>query len=251
MSRRSSAKNMPDYLGMMAAMILASCLWMIWTAHFWWIQNIDIRGSSPHTQAWLEQLVSEQNIQGQHLLRLNPLTLKDLAEQNPLVQTAQFERELLPTRLVIKVQERKAAYLILHEKKHYAYSVNASSVIDHEGVVLPLPTSHAPKSSLQISASPELLQTTLPAPNLDLLRQLETLQAQGRLQVDGVFNISNPQNLILHLNQSNLKVWLGRAEDLPVKLQLIEASLKTAEKEQADIAYLDLRFWKHPVIKTR
>ncbi|MBF2054388.1 MAG: cell division protein FtsQ/DivIB [Candidatus Sericytochromatia bacterium] len=242
---------MPDYLGIMAAMVMASCLWMIWTAHFWWIQNIEIRGSSPHTQAWLEQLVSAQNIKGQHVLRLNPLTLKDLAEQNPLVQTAQFERELLPTRLVIKVQERKAAYLILHEKKHYAYSVNASSVIDHEGVVLPLPASHAPKSLLQISADPGLLQTVLPTPNLDLLRQLETLQSQGRLQVDGVFNISNPQNLILHLNERNLKVWLGRAEDLPVKLQLIEASLKTAEKEQADIAYLDLRFWKHPVIKTR
>lgn len=251
MARRPSGNNTADYLGIMAAMVLASSLWMIWTAPFWWIQTVDIRGSSPHTQTWLTQLLKEQAVQGQHLLRLNPLLLKSQAESNPLVQTAQFERELLPTRLVIKVQERKAAYLILHEKKHYAYSVNASSMIDHEGVVLPLPANQAPKSPLQFSASPELLKDVLPAPNLDLLRQLETLQAQGKLAIDGVFNISNPQNLILHLNDKGLKVWLGRAEDLPVKLQLIEASLTTAEKEQANIAYLDLRFWKHPVIKTR
>jgi len=235
----------------MAAMVMASGLWMIWTAPFWQIETIEIRGTSPHTLTYLQDFLAQAQIKGKHLLGFNPLELEQQVEQNPLVKNAQFERELLPTRLVIKVQERTPAYLVLHEKRYYTYTPAASFVIDYEGVVLPLPPNTVPASELRVSIEPELVKAQFPAPQLDLLRQLETLQDQKKLNVKGVFNLSNPQNIILQLEEPALKIWLGRAEDLPIKLRLIEPTLKTAELEKAKIDYVDLRFWKHPVVKTR
>ncbi|MEZ0373596.1 MAG: cell division protein FtsQ/DivIB [Candidatus Sericytochromatia bacterium] len=271
-----STRHKIDYWRIMAAMILGSSLFMIWSAPVWRIQSVDIRGTSPYTRKYLETFLKTHALIGEHILRLNPLLLKQQVLKNPLVRDAQFERELLPTRLTVKVQERKPAHLVYRQQdKHPLIDKHKAWILDHEGVVLPLPSAAAPDQLVQVSVSPALVKQRLPQAQLDLLRQLEILAQQKLLPLEaqlkpedtssseqqapppdtgrpaGVYDLSNPQNLMLYLAQPPITVWLGRSEDLLIKLKLIQPTLETAKQETGQIEYIDLRFWKHPVLKAK
>lgn len=251
MPARSSRVKI-DYWRIMAAMILGSLLFTIWTAPFWRIQSVDIRGTTPYTRKYLENFLQAHSLIGVHILRLNPMQLKQQILKNPLVQGAQFERELLPTRLTIKVQERKPDHLLyLVQGRPPQVDRSKPVVLDHEGVVLPLPPDVAPEQSVQLCVMPSLVKTRLPQPQLELLRELKAYAQQKLLPVEGVFDISRPQNLQLYLKQPKVTVWLGRSEDLQIKLKLIQPTLDTAKQDPERLDYLDLRFWKHPVLKAR
>lgn len=240
-----------DYWRIMAGMILASTLFMLWTAPFWKIQAVDIRGTTPYTRKYLETFLQAHSLIGTHILKLNPMVLRQQILKNPLVQGAQFERELLPTRLTIKVQERRPDHLLyLTTGRPPAVDKTKRVILDHEGVVLPLPPQAAPEQSVQLSVQPQVVKTRLPKEQLDLLRVLKAYAKQKLLPVDGVFDITNPQNLILFLKQPAVTVWLGRSEDLVIKLKLIQPTLDTAKQDTSTLEYIDLRFWKHPVLKT-
>lgn len=246
------ARRRIDYFQIMAAMILGSTLFMIWTAPIWTIREVDIRGTTPYTRKYLEDFLQARSLVGQHLLKLNPLQLKAQILKNPLVRDAQFERELLPTRLTVKVQERKPAHFIYRQQGRVPVISKAGSfILDHEGVVLPLPAAAAPEQLVQVSIRPELIKKKLSASQLDMLRQLEVMAQQKLLPVKGVFDLSSPQNLVLYLADPAVTVWLGRSEDLLIKLKLIQPTLETAKPEISSVDYIDLRFWKHPVIKSR
>lgn len=241
-----------DYWRIMAAMLLGSCLFMIWSANFWRVQSVDIRGTTPYTHSYLENFLQARSLVGRHILSLNPLALKQQMLKNPLVRDAQFERELLPTRLTVRVQERRPAYLIYRQQGKQPLLNKAKAwILDHEGVVLPLPPAAAPEQLVQVSLDPSQIKQQLPQAQLDLLRELENLASQKLLPMSGVFNLSQPQNLLLHIKDSGLTVWLGKSEDLLIKLKLIQPTLETAKQKVQNIDYIDLRFWKHPVIKTK
>jgi len=235
----------------MAAMILSSVLFMIWTASFWFIQNTEIRGTSGYTREFVASFIKEQAIIGKHLLSINPITLKAEAEKNPLIQDIQIERQLLPTKITFKVQERKAAYLVYQQPENPKQQPEKYFVIDLEGIILPLPADAVTHSNIQTSIDPAIVSTVFPQEQLELLRHLERLFQQKLINIQGIYNLSDPQNLILHQKKPDLTVWLGRPEDLPIKMQLIEPTLSSAQKKTEDIEYIDLRFWKHPVVKTR
>lgn len=244
-----------DYWQIMAGMALGSLLFLLWSAPFWSIQSVDIRGTSSYTRKYLEDFLKAKSLVGLHILKLNPLTIKQQVLKNPLVRNVQFERELLPTRLTIKVQERKAAHLVYRQQGQFPLlDKHKAWILDHEGVVLPLPADAAPEQMVQVSMQPAKLKQKLPQTQLDLLRQLEALAQQKILPVEGVFDLSNPQNLILHLKEPAVRIWLGKAEELFIKLKLIEPVLQTAKQQNqaySGIDYIDLRLWKHPVIKAR
>lgn len=239
------------YGQIMAAMVLSSLLFTIWTAPFWRIQDTDIRGSSDYTRKYIEAFLNEQHILGRHLLAVDPIQLKLAAEQNPLIQAIQIERQLLPTKLTFKIQERKAAYLVYQQPKNFGPQQSKYFVIDLEGIVLPLPADVVTQKNVQTSIDPSLVHKHLSQDHLELLRHLERLYQQNLISVQGIYNLSDSQNLTLHQKDPPLTVWLGRPEDLPIKLELIEPTLNSSQKNVENIEYIDLRFWKHPVVKTR
>lgn len=235
----------------MAAMVLASSLFSLWTASFWYVQKTDIQGSSSYTRAFLNQFLQDHQVDHRHILTLNPIALKAEAQTNPLVQDIQIERQLLPTKLILKVQERKAAYLVYQQPPNYAPQTSKHFVIDLEGVVLPLPPESVSAQGVQTSIDPKLVQEHFPLEQLELLRHLDRLYQQKEISIRGIYDLSAPENLILYQKDPDLTIWLGRPEDLPIKLQLIEPTLKASDQKIEKIDHIDLRFWKHPVVKTR
>ncbi len=244
------AKTRVDYWRVMAAMVLGSCLWMIWTASFWYIQNIEVRGASIYTDKYVQEFLVSQDLINKHILQINPLELKNELVKSPLVKDAKFEREVLPTRLTVKVQERQAAFLVYQQIPGAKISNTPFYIVDHEGVILPLPEDVVDDKELKIRLDPKQVKQDISAEHMETLRQLDLLHRQKHLEIEGVFDISELQNIILYLPDPLLTVWLGRMEDIPHKIKLIEPVLKAAETPESQIQYIDLRL-KDPVVKKK
>ncbi len=223
---------------------------MLWTAHFWEVEKVHIQGATANTLAYVENFVQRRQIQGQHVLALNPLELKSALETNPLLKNVALEREILPATVTLKVQERQPRYVLLNTFAKRLTDAK-TTVIDAEGMVLPLASSQLDYTGPVIYLDPKRYQKgQIPAEHLNLIHELNELYARKALTDVGVFDISNPQNVMFYLEKPALKIWLGRPEELVVKMRLIESTYQAAEVKEADVDYIDLRFWNHPVVKT-
>ena len=239
-------------------MILFSGLFMLWTAHFWEVERVEIKGATANTEAHLNAFVEAEQLQGKHLLRINPLTLRAQLEQSPLIKYVALEREILPAVLTLKVQERLPRYF-LHSKmpvydkntKKYSAQSTALTVIDGEGFVLPLASQRFEYAGPEMYLKPSVYQDKISEQHLNIVRVLDGFYDKQLLNHVGVFDISDPKNLVFHLAEPALKVWLGIPEDLILKMQLIESTYQASEAPQASIDYIDLRFWDHPVVRKR
>ena len=239
-------------------MIMASGLFVLWTAQFWNIQQVEIKGATVNTENYVQAFVEKEQLQGKHLLKVNPLELKKALEANPLVKQVTFEREILPANLTLKVQERLPRYLLystlpLYDKtaKKLQLTERYAKIIDAEGIVLPIPAKRFEYVGPHFYLKPGLIKKKLSVDHLNLIRELEALDEKRLLEHSGVFDISDPQNLVFHLNDPALRIWLGMPEDLLLKMQLIDSTYKGSDVPEPEIEYIDLRFWKHPVVKKR
>lgn len=258
MSRKTRAPQRTDYVGIMLCMILSTGLFLLWTAHFWKITTVEVKGTSANTQTYVENFVAQEKLQGSHLLQINPLRLKAALENSPLVKHVTFEREILPAALTIKVQERLPHYLLYHalpvyDQKTQKYSANPSqwTIIDAEGIVLPLSGKSFEYSGPVLYLNPSHFKEKVSMTHLNLIRALDAFAEKEVLPYAGVFDVSDPQNLVFHGSKPPVKVWLGIPEDILLKMQLIEPTFKASGASESEIEYIDLRFWQHPVVKKR
>lgn len=247
-----------DYVGLMLCMIMASGLFVLWTAQFWNIQQVEVKGATVNTERYVQAFIEKEKLQGKHLLKVNPLVLKKILAANPLVKQVTFEREILPAHLTLKVQERLPRYLLYTAIPPYDKSTQKlqpverfAKIVDAEGIILPLPAKRFEYIGPYFYLKPGLIKKKLSVEHLNLIRELEALDEKQLLAHGGVFDLSNPQNLIFHLNDPPLRVWLGMPEDLLLKMQLIDSTNKGSGVSESEIEYIDLRFWKHPVVKKR
>ncbi len=239
-------------------MIMTSGLFLLWTAQFWNLQQVEIKGATINTERYVQTFVKNENLRGKHLLKINPLILKKRLEINPLVKQVTFEREILPAHLTLKVQERLPRYVVYSALPLYDSATKKvqvperyAKIVDAEGILLPLPSKRFAYVGPHFYLKPTLIKKKLSMEHLNLIRELEALDEKKLLGHSGVFDISNPQNLIFHLNDPPLRVWLGMPEDLLLKMQLIDSTHKGSGVSESEIEYIDLRFWKHPVVKKR
>ncbi len=258
MTKKHRALQRTDYVGIMLCMILSTGLFLLWTAHFWEIATVEVKGTTPNTHDYVSAFVQKEKLQGSHLLRINPLVLKKELEKSPLVKHVTFEREILPAALTLKVQERLPHYLLYHglptyDKKTQQYLTQPSqrTIIDAEGIVLPLSGKSFDYSGPLLYLNPSQFKGKVSLTHLNLIRELDALAEKEVLQYTGVFDVSDPQNLVFHGGDPALKVWLGMPEEILLKMQLIESTFKASEVPPSEIEYIDLRFWQHPVVKKR
>jgi len=251
--RRPAQKRGFDYLGLMGVMILSSLLFQIWTAPFWQVQEIRPHGLSNYSTRYVLGYLSGKKLEGKHLLQINPLEIKKELMDYPLLKDVRVERSFFPTRVNIHVVERKPAYRLFYEEPtHLPYSNNLSFLIDEEGYLLNIPDGHTPSHTIMTSLEKKRLKKGKLTPeHLLLLNQLNALYQKKQLSVQGVYNLSNPENIILRAPEIGVPVWLGKAESLPVKLGLLQPVLEISKKQPKPVDYIDLRFWKHPVLKTK
>lgn len=252
-SRRKPQRKGFDYFGLMGVMILSSALWQIWTAPFWLVEEVRPHGLSNYSTRYVLGYLSGKKLEGKHLLQINPLELQKELMDYPLLKEVRVERSFFPTRVNIHVIERKPAYRLFYEPPQQGpYSNTDSFLIDEEGYSLNIPDAHSPSHTIMTSLEKKQIKKGKLSPeHLLLLNQLNALYQQKQLPIQGVYNLSNPENLILRAPEIGVPVWLGKAESLSVKLGLLQPVLEISKKQPKPVDYIDLRFWKHPVLKTK
>jgi len=237
------------YLRWMLMMMLAAILWQFWMADFWRVQEVVYQGQYQHTRVFIEEHLKKEQVLGQHLVMLSPMKIKESLLKNPLLQDIRVERRLFPAALIIKVREREPAFEI--ELKPSKVGEKSELVlVDLEGHRLNYSQPVIFKQALRFRITPALLKTSLSEKHLLILHQLKS-QSQTLTFPEGVFDISQPENIVLYTSVSPAPVWLGQTLDMSRKLELLPSVIDVAKKKRASISYLDLRFWRHPVIRVK
>lgn len=253
--RRSSAtpSNGRQWLRVPLLMAIIASLWGLWAPPLWSVQEVKLYGLSPHTHKHVVDYFQKHHIKGKHLLQINPLRLRNELLQFTLIQDVHIERHLFPPQLMVRVTERKPAFRIVLEAdpKQPATKGPAHVLVDVEGRVLNVPPSTRPDQKLVASLAVSKLQKNLDRERLEVLHQLNAHLNAGQLPYPGVYNLDNPQNVILRRPDATTPIWLGKPQDLALKLSLLSPIQQLAAKQREPIEYIDLRFWRHPVLKTR
>ncbi|PIQ24293.1 hypothetical protein COW36_23855 [bacterium (Candidatus Blackallbacteria) CG17_big_fil_post_rev_8_21_14_2_50_48_46] len=250
---RKRKKRVPDYWRIMAAMLLSSILWQIWTSSLWQIQEVRPHGLSHYSTRFVLSYLDGKHLMGQHLLQVNPLVLQKELMDYPLLKSVNVERSLFPTVVNIFVIERKPTYRLFFERPNaQVYTPEHSSLMDEEGVLLNIPDTSTPAHTVLASVDKKILKMGhLPETQLNILNLLNGLYQKKQLPIQGVYNLSNPENIILRTPEINSPIWLGKPEQLSLKLGLLPSLTQITAKQSQLVESIDLRFWKHPVIKTK
>lgn len=234
-------------------MILSSLLWHIWTAPIWMVQEVRPYGLSHYSTHYVLSYLNGKKFTGQHLLQINPLEIRKELLDYPLLKEVRVERVLFPTRVNILITERKPAFRLFYEpSSQQGYTTEQSVLLDEEGVILHISEVQTPPHTVLTSLERNKLKKGRLSPEqLALLHQLNGLYQKKQLPIQGIYNISNPENIILRTPEMSAPIWLGKAENLPLKLSLLSPLNDIIAKQSQPIVYIDLRFWKHPVIRTQ
>lgn len=234
-------------------MILSSLLWQIWTAPIWIVQEVRPHGLSSYSTRYVLNYLNGKKLTGQHLLQINPLEIRKELLNYPLLKEVRVERRLFPALVNIFITERKPAFRLFYEPPgQQAYTTEQSGLLDEEGLILNIPDTHTPPHTILTSLERKKLKKgQLQPEQLTLLHQLNGLYQKKQLPIQGIYNISNPENIILRTPEINAPIWLGKPENLSLKLGLLVPLNDIIVKQNRPIACIDLRFWKHPVIRTQ
>jgi cell division septal protein FtsQ len=250
MSQSQRRKKQLDYWGLMALMILFSILWHIWISPMWLIREVRPFGASQYSTRDVLNYLNSRHLTGQHLLRVNPTQIRQELLKFPLLKEVRVERRLFPALINLYLTERKPAFRIYQEIPGKAYVSSQSVLVDDEGMILKISDTRTPPHTVWAAVDASALRAgRLSAEHLRVLLFLNTLYQNRQLSVQGVYNISRTDHLVLRLPDGSPPVWLGAPEQLPLKLSLLQPLVDLAARDQRRVRFFDLRNWETPVIK--
>lgn len=245
-------KRLLGFGRLLVVALLLYGLWYFWQLPLWKVTAVQFDGLSPYSQPFVQAFMRHTDLKNKHLMAINPVELQNQLLEYPLLKEVQVIRHLWPARLDIRLAERVPYYRVyLESRSHHGYHDKDSVLIDREGKVLVLPAGTKPEKQLMLSMThPNALEQISPE-QLEVGHRLNQLYEAKRISMPGVYNIANPANIILKSPQLKHPVWLGSLEDLPIKLRLLDPLQPLIQKQSSAVAYVDLRFWKHPVLKLK
>lgn len=218
---------------------------------FWFIQSVNIE-SSPYNAKFAKVFVKEAQIKGTHLLMFNPESTRQNVLHNLLLEDVQIERYLWPARVDIHMTDRIPLFRVYIEPKVFnEYTLDNSVLVDKKGYHLLLPKNRKPVNKVAISLEQSFNFNAIPEDRLDIAIKLNHLYKQGQLPFLGVYNLSQTNNIILNDKEIPVPIWLGTLDDLSAKLGLIKPMKEILTNQKNPVKYIDLRFWKQPVLKLK
>jgi len=234
------------------------------TSNAFRIAQVDVEGT--HNDALIRE-IQRMGMQGQNVFLVNVAGMTERIDAIPLVASVSLSRQL-PNQLVVSIVERTPA--LLWQTAHGTYS------IDGQGVVIAPAAQTAGADHLQTvvnMASGSGVQKLQPGTHLDQAEINFALLLLGRLpQEAGLTTFKLYYDGTIYASDKNLaggvgsrgsyvvespdgwKAYLGDATDAnPLDNRLLELQqiLALAQRQQLNIATIDLRYGLHPVYTLR
>lgn len=249
-------KRKKDYLRLFFNRIIIICLfviglWYLWNSPFWYIQSIDIKGITKYNQKITKNIIKNENIYNKHILLLNPIKLRKQFINYPLIEDVEIRRWLfpLPAKVEISIIEKKPwmkIYFKINQDNRYN-----EVLIDKNGTILPLPPNQKVESIIpaKFIISTDSENINLNKNQIKTIKLIDKYYNEGDLLKPAEFDITNPYNIILQMN--NNKVNIGSVIQLPVKIKILSLMKNKIDEYKENLDYIDLRFWENPVLKIK
>ena len=248
--KRSQTRRRQKVIGLVQfclAMGIGFGLFHFFQHPLWYITDIQVQGLNQYNRRFILNYLSHQELTDRHLLLLNPQEIQKELLSYPMLKSVQINRYLWPSQLVVQLQGRQPVFRIYLENNTYTEA--NSILIDEEGTILPIsPTIH-PQSKLLLSLEPSQTKKITPE-ILTTIAKLKDYYSSDKIAIEGVFNLSQLNNVILRTPSIPVPVWLGTLDDLTIKMGLLSSLQSLIEQYKSQVEYIDLRYWKHPVLKT-
>lgn len=250
--------------------------YMVWTLPFWDVTNIEINGLSNIGYAYINKYIPEKSYKGLNILTLDPGKISKTLNNTRVFRAVNVYRSLFPTSLIINFEER-IPFLTIHEN-----SSDQDITIDDEGIVLTyvnpnredelfFPKSKNDNQNKNIKKNEEKNKNSvketkkdkgkaiysinkakdfsLNSEQLNCIRVIENLRKNKKIDDIGVFDLTDPQNIILNTTEN--KVLLGGLDELIMKIKSIPPLEDLSKNNKNELEYIDVRYWKNPVLKLK
>jgi cell division septal protein FtsQ len=241
------------------------------------IAQVDVEGT--RNDALIHQ-IQRMGMQGQNVFLVNVAGMAERIDAIPLVASVSLSRQL-PNQLVVSVVERTPA--LLWQTAHGTYSVDGQGVViapaaqtaevDHLQTVVNIANAQQGQGANKGANSGSGVRNLQPGTHLDQAEINFALLLLGRLPKEvGLTTFKLYYDGTIYASDKNLaggvgsrgsyviespdgwKAYLGNATDAnPLDNRLLELQqiLALAQKQQLNIATIDLRYGLHPVYMLR
>lgn len=211
--------------------------YIFWDLPFWKVQQIEMSGLSNIGYQYISKLNPEKSYMGHHILKLDSTLISKKLSDFRIFEYVSVNRRIFPTKLYINFYER-IPYITIYQS-----SKEKEVTLDEEGVVL---TYLVPNKTRSIYNINKINNYKLQDKQINTIRVIENLRNAKKIEDIGVFDISNPNNLILKTDEN--KIILGNTDDLPMKINSIRALESLSKTTKNELEYIDVRYWRNPVL---
>lgn len=235
--KRRLARQLRDWTRLAMAGCVAYGIYWLWASPVWrWQGQLHIVGN---------RLVSHSEILDRlhlrtdaPLYRLDPQRIAAQVTGIPAISQVAVHRWLFPARLELQVLERQALVAIVTPQQNLWF--------DQEGVVF-----EAPKASMQPRFPIQVWTNLVPGDRLppemqDPLFELLSTWPKGQ---SGRVDLRNLNDVYALIGGWNVR--LGKLEDIPLKLGMLEHVQPLAGSYKDKLEYIDLRYPMSPALKLK
>lgn len=211
--------------------------YIFWDLPFWKVQYVELNGLSNIGYGYIKKFNPEKSYKGHHILNLDSSLIAKKLSNFRIFQAVTVNRKLFPTTLNINFYER-TPYITI-----YNANQEKDITIDDDGVVL---TYTIKNNSRSIYIIKKIFDNRLKPEQMNVIRVINNLLDNKKIENIGTFDITDPNNLILRTNEN--KVLLGNLEDLIMKINSIKPLELLSKTNKNELEYIDVRYWRNPVL---
>lgn len=217
-------------------------IYLLWNMPFWNIQIVEINGVSPMGYNYIEKFNLVKNYQSTNILSLDPSKLKKALDNNRIFKEININRKLFPSILQIDFIERLPYMTIFDEKK------GSDITIDEDGIVLTY-TKKFNNSGISNYSIKNIKNYKITEEQVNAIRVIEHFIQTKKIPDMKVFDLTNPNNIILHTDKNIILI--GDLEDFIMKIKTIFQLEALSKNTKNELEYIDVRYWKNPVLKVK
>lgn len=211
--------------------------YLVWDLPFWKIESVELNGLSKIGFEYIKKYDPEKSYKGHHILKLDSSFISKKLSNFRLFENVSVNRKLFPTKLYINFYER-IPYMTIYNSFE-----EKDITIDEEGIVLTYLKANKNRSIYLIK---KVFDYKLKPEQMNAIRVIDNLIMSKSIDDMGVFDITDPNNLILKTKTN--KVLLGNLEDLIMKINSLKPLESLSKTNENELEYIDVRYWRNPVL---
>ncbi|MBC7475606.1 MAG: hypothetical protein H7263_15070 [Candidatus Sericytochromatia bacterium] len=253
--------------------------YLIWKLPFWNINVVELNGLSKVGYKYVEKFSPQKSYRGQNLLIVNPAKVSAIFNNVRVFKSVNTYRSLFPTTLTLNFEERSPYINIFDDNEKKDITIDEDGEVltfiiptDEKVKFFPKPKEIKNKLKLIIKNSTkntkndknienkkdqgqliylisEIKSYKLSLQQINVIKVIEKLRNDKKIDDLGVYNITDPKNITLQTEDN--KILLGGLDQLIVKIKSINALEAISKNNKNELEYIDVRYWQNPVLKLK